>query len=94
MDAGAYSGETPLLTSVGAHVLGGNYRVGSARLVTQAVYTNTPPTGAFRGVGGPYLLFALERHMDHIAREPGLDRREPPSGTCSGTATTGRRASA
>jgi CO/xanthine dehydrogenase Mo-binding subunit len=76
MDAGAYSGETPLLTSVGAHVLGGNYRVGSARLVTQAVYTNTPPTGAFRGVGGPYLLFALERHMDHIARELGLDRRE------------------
>ena len=76
MDAGAYSGETPFLTSVGAQTLGGNYRVGSARLVTQAVYTNTPPTGAFRGVGGPYLIFALERHMDHIARELGLDRRE------------------
>jgi CO/xanthine dehydrogenase Mo-binding subunit len=76
MDAGAYGGDTPYLTSVGAQTLGGNYRVGSARLVTQAVYTNTPPTGAFRGVSGLYCIFALERHMDHIAREIGMDRRE------------------
>lgn len=45
-------------------------------MVARSVYTNTAPTGAFRGVSGPYLVFALERHMDHIALELGMDRRE------------------
>ncbi|MCH7670040.1 MAG: molybdopterin-dependent oxidoreductase [Acidobacteria bacterium] len=44
--------------------------------MARSVYTNTAPTGAFRGVSGPHLVFALERHMDHIALELGMDRRE------------------
>ena len=39
------------------------------------MYTNTAPTGAFRGVSGTYLYFALERHMDECALRLGLDRR-------------------
>ena len=35
--------------------------------------TNSPPHGAFRGFGAPQTLFALERHMDVIARRLGLD---------------------
>ena len=42
----------------------------------RAVYTNTAPTGAFRGVSGTHLVFALERHMDEIAEALGIDRRE------------------
>ena len=34
----------------------------------RAVATNTPPHGAFRGFGAPQSLFALERHMDRVAR--------------------------
>jgi CO/xanthine dehydrogenase Mo-binding subunit len=76
MDNGAYSGEMPVLTSVPLHVLGQVYRPGATRIVSKLVYTHTAPTGAFRGVGGLYLYFAIERHMDHCARELGLDRRE------------------
>ncbi len=57
-------------------IFGSVYRVGTARVVARSVYTNTAPTGAFRGVSGTYLVFALERHMDHIANELGEDRRE------------------
>jgi CO/xanthine dehydrogenase Mo-binding subunit len=76
MDNGAYSGEMPFLASVPMHVLGQVYRAGATRVVTRLVYTNTAPTGAFRGVGGTYLYFALERHMDNCARRLGIDRRE------------------
>ena len=41
---------------------------------TKVVYTNTTPTAAFRGVNGPYCVFALEQHLDHIAAELGVDR--------------------
>lgn len=76
MDNGAHSGEMPWLASLPMHVLGQVYRAGAARLRCRLVYTNTAPTGAFRGVGGNYLYFALERHMDRCARELGMDRRE------------------
>ena len=76
MDNGAYSGEMPWLASLPMHVLGQVYRPGATRLSCKLAYTNTAPTGAFRGVGGLYLYFAVERHMDHCARELGLDRRE------------------
>lgn len=74
MDCGAYSGETAFLTTMTAHTLGGNYRVGAVRMVSRAVYTNTPPTGAFRACNGTYNTFALERHTDEICRRLGLDR--------------------
>ncbi len=75
MDHGAYSGEMPWLASVPMHVLGQVYRTGAARVTTTLVYTNTAPTGAFRGVGGTYLYFALEQHMDSCARALEMDRR-------------------
>lgn len=75
-DSGAYAIDAPFLTSIPMFMFGSVYRVGTARVVARSVYTNTAPTGAFRGVSGPYLVFALERHMDHIALELGMDRRE------------------
>jgi CO/xanthine dehydrogenase Mo-binding subunit len=38
--------------------------------------TNIPPHGAFRGFGAPQSLFALERHMDKIAKTIGLTPEE------------------
>lgn len=75
MDAGAYAGETPAIVGVAMLTVAGAYRVGATRYRGHAVYTNTPPTGSFRGVCGPYVVFATERHMDHIAAEIGVDRR-------------------
>jgi CO/xanthine dehydrogenase Mo-binding subunit len=75
-DNGAYSGEMPWLASIALHCARGVYRGGPTRVISRLVYTNTAPTGAFRGVNGTYLYHAVERHMDHIAGELGLDRRE------------------
>ncbi len=36
-------------------------------------YTNRPVAGAFRGYGGPQALFAVESHLDDIARSLGMD---------------------
>ena len=37
------------------------------------VLTNKPPTGPYRGAGGPEGAFFMERTIDLIARELGLD---------------------
>lgn len=73
MDCGAYGGEQIFLTTMTAHTLGGNYRLGNVRLVTRAIYTNTAPNGAFRCCNGVYNTFALERHTDEIAARIGMD---------------------
>jgi CO/xanthine dehydrogenase Mo-binding subunit len=75
-DNGAHSGEMPWLASIALHCARGVYRAGPTRVVSRLVYTNTTPTGAFRGVNGTYLYHAVERHMDHIAAELGADRLE------------------
>ncbi len=43
------------------------------RFVADIVYTNTPPAGAFRGYGVPQGFLPLDTHLEHIARELGLD---------------------
>lgn len=73
MDCGAYSGEQPFLTTMSAHTLFGNYELETARLVSQAIYTNTAPTGAFRACNGTYSTFALERHTHDICAQLGFD---------------------
>src|SRR5208282_2753699 len=50
----------------------GPYYWPNLRIRGKAVATNTPPHGAFRGFGAPQSLFAMERHMDRIARAVGL----------------------
>ncbi len=43
------------------------------RFVADVVYTNTPTAGAYRGYGVPQGFFAVECHMEYIARALGLD---------------------
>lgn len=75
MDNGAYSAEMPWLASLPLHILGAIYEIdGPTRITSRLWYTNTAPTGAFRGVGGTYLYMALERHTDNIANSIGMDR--------------------
>lgn len=73
MDCGAYGGEQIFLSTMTAHTLGGNYRLGSVKLNSRAVYTNTPPNGAFRACNGVYNTFFLERHTDNICAAIGMD---------------------
>lgn len=78
MDGGAYNTLSPVVLSRALLHLCGPYRIGRAsdggvRLRGAVVATNTPPTGAFRGFGAPQAQFAVERHIDHIARKLRLD---------------------
>ncbi len=49
------------------------YKCPNVRVEVTGVYTNTPPTGAFRGVLNPSATFAMEASMDHLASELGMD---------------------
>ena len=44
-----------------------------SRSLTRRLKTNTVSNTAFRGFGGPQGMIAIERVMDAIARERGLD---------------------
>lgn len=76
MDNGAYCGEQPPVAGLSPLMVGSNYRTDSIRHRTRLVYTNTPPTGPFRGVLATYAVFAVERHADEIAKTLGMDRIE------------------
>jgi putative selenate reductase molybdopterin-binding subunit len=49
------------------------YRCPNLRYRAQAVYTNLPVAGAFRGYGCPQGFFALESHVDEVALALGED---------------------
>lgn len=54
----------------------GPYEVPNLDYVVEGVYTNTGANGAYRGAGRPEATFYLERLMDLIADEGGLDPAE------------------
>jgi CO/xanthine dehydrogenase Mo-binding subunit len=72
IDGGAYLTLSPVVLSRGAIHAGGPYYWPSVRIRAKALATNAPPHGAFRGFGAPQSLFAMERHIDRIARTVGL----------------------
>ena len=72
VDGGAYCTLSPVVLSRGTIHAAGPYFCPHVRIRSQAVATNTPPHGAFRGFGAPQSIFALERHLDKVARTVGL----------------------
>jgi 2-furoyl-CoA dehydrogenase large subunit len=56
--------------------LTGAYDIRHLRVRNRVVVTNKTPTGLNRGFGGPQVYFALERLVQRIARELGLDPLE------------------
>ena len=72
IDGGAYLTLSPVVLSRGVIHAGGPYYWPNVRIRAKAVATNAPPHGAFRGFGAPQSLFAMERHMDRIAKAVGL----------------------
>ena len=79
IDGGAYATLSSVVLSRGTIHAAGPYHCPNVRIRSQAVATNAPPHGAFRGFGAPQSIFALERHMDKVARAVGpRARRIPP----------------
>ena len=58
---------------VSAASVTGPYRIPLAQASVECVVTNKTPSGAYRGFGTPEMVFALERHLERVARETGQD---------------------
>ncbi|MFC2047484.1 xanthine dehydrogenase family protein molybdopterin-binding subunit, partial [Chloroflexota bacterium] len=56
--------------------LAGSYRIPNFKLDSYGVYTNTTPSGAFRGFGNAETVWAGENQMDIIARKLDCDSVE------------------
>jgi CO/xanthine dehydrogenase Mo-binding subunit len=76
IDGGAYATLSSVVLSRGAIHAAGPYTCPNVRIRAKAMATNAPPHGAFRGFGAPQSIFALERHMDAVARRLALAPEE------------------
>ena len=75
-DAGAYTPYGIILPIITAAQVPGPYRVPNYRVRFRDVYTNATPTSPYRGAGRPHACFVMERTLDAIAAELGLERAE------------------
>lgn len=79
-DTGAYGSHALTVTgntghkSMALYVGAGEYRKSpNIQFYADIVYTNHPPSGAYRGYGVPQGFWAVERHMEKIAHELSID---------------------
>ena len=67
---------TPGVPLLGAWIYAGPYAIPNYSVTFTGVFTNTTPTDAYRGAGRPEATYVLERTMDALANELGIDRVE------------------
>ena len=72
-DKGAYVAGGDSVPYVGARAIFNGYRVPNMRYTTMAVFTDNPPSGAFRGYGGVQTNFAVQAAMDDLALKLAMD---------------------
>jgi carbon-monoxide dehydrogenase large subunit len=76
-DMGAYLGlVTSAIPVLGAFMYNGIYKFPAYHLTCTNVFTNKAWTDAYRGAGRPEATFAIERLMDELAAEVGVDPLE------------------
>ncbi|WP_216215979.1 xanthine dehydrogenase family protein molybdopterin-binding subunit [Amycolatopsis aidingensis] len=76
-DMGAYLGLVgPGVPILGAFMFNAIYKIPAYRFACTNVFTNTTLTDAYRGAGRPEATFAIERMMDELAAELGMDPME------------------
>ena len=76
MDGGAYATLSSVVLSRALLHCFGPYRWPAVRIRGRVMRTHTAPNSAFRGFGAPQVEFAIERLLDRIGREMGLDPYE------------------
>jgi aerobic carbon-monoxide dehydrogenase large subunit len=67
---------TPGIPLLGAWVYAGPYSIPNYSVEFTGVFTNTTPTDAYRGAGRPEATYVIERTVDALAAELGMDRLE------------------
>jgi aerobic carbon-monoxide dehydrogenase large subunit len=67
---------TPGIPLLGAWIYAGPYAIPNYSVQFTGVFTNTTPTDAYRGAGRPEATYVIERTMDALADELGMDKIE------------------
>ena len=67
---------TPGIPLLGAWLYSGPYEIPNYSVTFTGVFTHTTPTDAYRGAGRPEATYVLERTMDALGRELGMDPLE------------------
>ena len=67
---------TPGIPLLGAFMFNGIYKMDAYSFRCTGVFTTKTPTDAYRGAGRPEATFAVERIMDELASELGMDPLE------------------
>ncbi|HET9287785.1 MAG TPA: xanthine dehydrogenase family protein molybdopterin-binding subunit [Gaiella sp.] len=67
---------TPGIPLLGAWIYSGPYAIPNYSVEFTGVFTNTTPTDAYRGAGRPEATYVIERTMNALADELGMDRLE------------------
>jgi carbon-monoxide dehydrogenase large subunit len=76
-DLGSYLQlNTPAIPTLTGLVLSGCYKIPAVRMELTAVLTHKMATDAYRGAGRPEATYLIERLMDLVANELGVDRLE------------------
>ncbi len=75
-DSGAYAGLMPLGSLAGVDRIAANWHIPNARFDQYHVYTNNLPGGYMRGPGEVQGSFAMESHLDEVARRLEIDPLE------------------
>ncbi|GAA0218111.1 molybdopterin-dependent oxidoreductase [Saccharothrix mutabilis subsp. mutabilis] len=76
-DMGAYLRlVSPGVPILGAFMFNAIYKFPAYKFICHNVFTNKTPTDAYRGAGRPEATFAVERIMDELAAELGMDPME------------------
>lgn len=73
LNSGAYANSVASIATKSCYRAHGPYRVPNISTDAYAIYSNTVPSGAFRGFGGHQTAFAIESHTDMIAHGIGMD---------------------
>jgi len=76
LNAGAYQTLSSAVLWRSLCTAAGPYRIPHVKVDAKSVATNTVPNGAFRGFGGPQVIFPHESQMDLLAERLGIDRAE------------------
>lgn len=75
-DNGAYTPYGVIVPIITSTQLPGPYNLPNYRVAFSSLYTNTVIVTPYRGAGRPQAVFSMERTLDTIASELGLDRTE------------------
>jgi putative selenate reductase molybdopterin-binding subunit len=75
-DTGAYGSHSLTVNMVGGFKGLTLYNAPNSRFRCDVVYTNTPPSGAFRGYGAMQCQYGIEVCMAEIAEKLGMDETE------------------